>query len=484
MKKPTGPGLLKKTDKAKPAATKKTEHNPPPKAKVKGNPVVIPGPEDPLFQMPIRVLLITGEIGVGKTTFAYNLNPNDDTTVVFDLEMSGVNYAEQRPGIHYINVLEEMAEAYPRGYTLPDLWSWFVAKFNRVCSSGKYKLAVIDPGSEIEDAFEASIRKNPNKYGITENQLKNSPALLWGVMKSAWKRELAMGASKLDCLAMIVHMRQKFVGNTPSSVKEAKGKSVLRELATLFVELYRKPGADRKGPPRGKILKSRLSLFRERDGMKEPIPILPDVLPKADAYALRWYMANPIDDRVMSKDEIADVESERMKLAELDAINNQSRLDAARQEAENLKVASNLEEARKARREAAEEKNDSIDDGKPAIEEVAANETEPAAPESEPAIKKDDPPGMRNAKDPCDDALRSHLLKAKSRALNEGMSEKGWKDSLAKRGAKKIAELTLFDGESMLQLLSKKLGDESLWDGYVLARREQGLSTVIDSIPF
>lgn len=450
-----------------------------------------------MFDIKIPFVFVTGDIGVGKTLFALNLNPDDKSTAIIDLEHGSSTYADQRTDITYINALEEVGEKYGEDWKLPQLWLWFELKLLKLAKSGKYKLLIVDPASEIEDALEAHVRSNLQKYGLTERQMLKSPALIWGVIKSIWKRTLARANASIDTVSAIAHMRHKFVGNTPTPEKEARGKSILRELASIFVELKRKPGAPKNCPPAAIVHKGRLSRFADTGkGMKEPVAVLPDRMPKADAYHLRWYIANPVGLRDAAKDEVPDQESEKKELATIELMAQTQRADAARIEAETFERQAKLERARKRKRaerlgldkSTTDENMEADPPPKKKVETPISDAVGEAIDKmsAPPAIKKTDPPGMRDPNAKCNELAQTTLKHLKSLALNDGMSKESWKGTLAKRGAKVIADLTENQAEEIIRILSTKLGTDD-WQKYIELRSKAGAAVPVsydDPIPF
>jgi hypothetical protein len=273
---------------------------------------MLPAPKKNEKLWPIRcpVIGVTGEIFSGKTLFCLGINPDDKTTVIYDEEMSSTTYADQRQDLVYVDIAAELAKKYPRGYKPREVWNWWVDDITKRAESGKFRVGVLDTVAMLEDGLVDDIQSNPNKHGLTVNQVRDSTGLIWGVMKSTWKSILLMVAGRLECLAFTVHMRAKYEAGKPTKKREPKGKTTLPELATLFLEMVRKPVPSDKGlilprVPSARVIKDRLSVFTKDDyGSHIPVPVLPPYLPQATPAHIRWFMKNPVGLRDIDRDEL------------------------------------------------------------------------------------------------------------------------------------------------------------------------------------
>jgi hypothetical protein len=312
-----------------------------------------------------EIVVVTGGFGVGKSTFTLGTGAAPERTFVVDFEKSQKAFSEQLP-IVYKDVQAIMEQSYPKGYKMIDLYR----KVNEIMDGiepGKYDVIVLDNASNLEDAIVAYVEANPTEFGHSQGQYNSMSGLKWGDVKSKYQQLLTRWVSKAHMIFIIVHLKDKWVGNSIQKdafgkpVQEPKGKETLDQLSSLFVWLEAGPGAI----PAARVLKCRLDrkvyvadpddppadipakYLAELNG--EPglvsVPVLPLRLPKCTWAAIREYMRNPADlsnpqpgelpteaqmsddDRLKLRAIIADREAEKMngELARLGQLPSQNR---------------------------------------------------------------------------------------------------------------------------------------------------------------
>lgn len=295
---------------------------------------VTPSIPNKLWSQPIEVLGLTGDFASGKTLFSLSISPGAGT-LHYDTEKSASVY-EGSLGFHRVDLVDEMLRKFPKGHKPIDL---FVAWHEHVRSikPGQYKVIALDCVSEIEEGLVEWVRRNPQEFGYTANQFAKAEALMWGCVKSHWKRILSDIAARCETFAFCSHLKAKFVNNAPTREKVAKGKETLMELATLYLRLERV--ADKKGNipsiPAAIVLKSRLaSAVTGEDGSIEFIPTLPPRIPLATPKAIRQYMASPPDYSKLKAGERA----EEKEMTEEEKLSLQLAVAEAQGTAESLKL--------------------------------------------------------------------------------------------------------------------------------------------------
>lgn len=264
-------------------------------------------PKKPLFPITCPIIGITGEIASGKTLFALGINDDDATTLVYDLELGSETYFSQRPQLTHVNVMGEMANLKGAAWTPADLWLWWKADVVKRFSSGKYRVCIVDPVSELEEGLAQYIERQPAKFGLTANQIVNAPALKWGALKSEEKTVLAAIAGNCECFAYVVHLKAEWApgASKPSSKRIPKGKTILRELATLELTLERKIiDGQMQRAPSARVTKDRLSVFKKVGGELVPIPVLPTFIKVCTPATIRKYMESPVGLRKLERDEL------------------------------------------------------------------------------------------------------------------------------------------------------------------------------------
>lgn len=263
-------------------------------------------PMEPLWPRGISIPFIgvTGEFGSGKTLFGLLIDP--ERCVHFDFEKSAQTYESGLP-FKRIDMQDEARAKFTNGrYRPQDLFTLWRDKFTSI-PKGRFRVAVIDDVSTLEDGLFEYVRSHPAEFGYTAAQFAKSEPMVWGAGKSYYKS--LMLAAGIECCVMVTHMRAQFAGNRPTGKREAKGKETVMELASLYLMLDRK--ADDKGKvpekPNAMKLKDRLSIFiqNKETGEFEPHPALPPRITGCTPARIRWYINNPPDYAKLKKDELA-----------------------------------------------------------------------------------------------------------------------------------------------------------------------------------
>lgn len=253
----------------------------------------------------IPVIVGTGEHESGKTLFGLTICPGEQT-LVYDWEGSSRTY--RSIGFAHVDIAEEMAKKFgTKRYTAMDRYLWWRDDIFERAQSGRYRVGMIDPTSELEDGIAEYVRKHVGEFDLTLAQIQKSSGLFWGAMKKEWKFILERLRPYFDTLYLTVHLRDQFVGNAPSGKREPKGKETLMELASLALWFDRSPGPDGKKPlaPAANVLKSRLCKmhFDPETGKLDVVPVVPPRLPVATPAAIRKYIESPPNYEKLKKEE-------------------------------------------------------------------------------------------------------------------------------------------------------------------------------------
>jgi hypothetical protein len=262
-----------------------------------------------------EIVVVTGSYGTGKSTFTLGTGAPPERTMVVDFEKSQRSFAQQLP-IKYVDMQAILSEKYPNGYKLLNLFDETVRELDAV-ENGKFDVIVLDNASMLEEGILAYVEKNPQEFGHSAGQYTSMSGLKWGDVKTKYAQLLTRWASKVKMIFIVVHLRDKWVGNSVvkdpfgKPVQEPKGKETLDMLSSLFVWLEHGPG----GIPAARVLKCRMDrkVFIS-DPSNPPIdipsrylaelntepglvslPILPLRLPKCTWPMIREYMRNPAD---------------------------------------------------------------------------------------------------------------------------------------------------------------------------------------------
>lgn len=248
----------------------------------------------------IPLIVGTGDYGTGKTTFGISICPGPET-LVFDNEGSSLPWKRQL-NFDHVDMADELRKAHGEKFTAQQRYLWWREEALKRGKTGKYRVLVVDPASELEDGLAEYIKTHVSEFGLTAAQLTQSSGLFWGVMKSEWKKTLDLLRTYFETTYLTVHLRQKFIGNKPdpAGTLEPKGKETLYELSSLFLWFEKN---DKTACPTAKVEKSRLSKFVMNGDEFTPIAILPPQLPRATPKAIRDYIAAPPDYSKLSKAE-------------------------------------------------------------------------------------------------------------------------------------------------------------------------------------
>ena len=253
----------------------------------------------------IPVLGLCGEFESGKTLFAITIAPGNhpeghafaekERTGVVDTEKSSETYESSDLGFKRFDLPAEVLKKYPNGYTPIQLYEGFRSFIDKL-PNDRFDVLVVDPITDIDTGVTEYVKQNPTKFGMTAKQLEKTSGLLWGAVKELWNQILLQLTAKTKTFVFTAHMRDVYVGNTPSGKREPKGKETLMKLATLYLELQRKPNQKGEVPtvPKAVRLKSRLSDIRILEpGEIETVQLIPKVFDNCTPARVRQLLAKP-----------------------------------------------------------------------------------------------------------------------------------------------------------------------------------------------
>ena len=435
-------------------------------------------------------IYLSGAHGSGKTLFGALLDP-EGKTLIIDGEDSSEAYENKIPFTR-IDLPQKLAEAHPgEGSCFPfHLWRLFLSIVEDI-TPGKFRVGVIDPISEIEDALADHVRRNPKRYGLTANQVEASPALMWGAMKSEWKRVLLYLNTKFETVVLIAHEKSVFRGGRPvPGQKVAKGKDTLRELASLQLTLSREPDDSGKRPAKPSAVvtngKNRLVATRFKNGELEVLPVLPDRLPEATGNAIREYMKNPIglrktrrkgetvdsdqlseDDRLILRQEIAEEEAraeearlERLRIEEKSESNptetgSESDEDSSSSRVETDPETETADDAEPSKPQEREEPEEAKGDEREQVDPDKTSENEPDAGSVESPEVEDNPTSTATAE-------QLQQIKELKDALE--IPAEAWKAILEKRDVDTARDLWPEQADQLIASLATKVEERGKLD--------------------
>lgn len=416
----------------------------------------------------IPVLGTSGEFRAGKTLFMLSICP--DSTKMYDFELSSASYEGLiGSGSHRVDVAAEMLkEKSGHDYSPIDVWEWWRRDMLSI-QKGQFAVIAIDPSDIIERGLVEWVMANPQRFGKTAEQYRKAGGLFWGDVNAYWLQVLVDLASRCETFAFASHMRYKWEGGAPTKEREAKGKEVLMQISSLYIELDRaekkktttkivngkevkKAHMESPQIPRGKIKKERVSRTSIVDGKAIIEVCLPPYLKEATPDAIRGFILNPVsrqksikaDQRLPVPEPLS--EDERLQISATVASDNRATAEIAERTEEN-RTASLLEASAKRRENKAANKvakaEQKLEDAK-SSEQRVAELTEKLTSTIGATVDSD--------------AVRLDDIAMIERSLNTlDMGEKGRKATLAKRGVEFWDELSAEQAASLRLTLANKI---------------------------
>jgi len=432
-----------------------------------------PGVGDLWGGIRIPVLGVTGEKFSGKTLFVASIDPAK--TCMIDLEDSSESY-----NIEFakrISLYDEMLQKHGKTATPLQCFEWFTGFVDSI-KPGEFTVLAVDPLSDIESGLVDWVKANPGKFGHTAQQYEKASGLLWMDVKQHWKMMLGILSRKVQTFAFTTHMGNVFKAGAPTGKRAPKGKETLFELASLYLELERKP--DEKGKvdkkPSGKVLKSRLAISKMIDGEIEHFPILPPRLEVATPAQIRAYIKTPPDYTKLKKGELVAPDH----LTEDDKLEIQREIAQTQLEVEQTKVtalellqrqteAQTLLRQRQAAAEAARQPP-------PAKTEATAATTGQAAGTESPATGTT----VSTTSEPAAPQPTVYeIIESQKKQL--GITDAQWTAILAKRNVKATSELSIEQAEGIRIALWEKLTKADMAKATVSAKNSGSPATTTAS---
>lgn len=212
---------------------------------------------------------VTGPVGVGKTTFAITAAP-PERVLVFDFERSAAPYAEEY-GIAYHDVVTSLLIAGKESSL--DLYEYYVRAQQEV--PRQYDVVVLDNIAPLQEAYEAYVRANYARFGLTPGQMERSPALAWGPIRQLFRADLhrwhTLGAKLVITTS---HLRDDWSAGRPlPGLQRPQAFPMVREVAVLALWLRHNVGSR---VPAALVLKDRLGKVIWANSMSDVPPHLRD----------------------------------------------------------------------------------------------------------------------------------------------------------------------------------------------------------------
>jgi len=422
-----------------------------------------PAPADgSIWPVPLALIGGTGEYMSGKSLFGLSIDPGP-RTICFDFEKSCEPY--QAIGMTYVDVPTVMAARHPRGYQPIDIFKWWRDAVLAI-PAGKYTVIHLDTASEIEEGLVEYVRANPTEFGYTAQQFGGkSDGLFWAAVKSYWKRLLTQFSSKVQTIYFTVHLKQKWVGGTPTRERIPKGKSTLMELSSLFLFFERVPVKGIIAPaPSAIVVKHRLTKIAPgRNGVMEIVPLMPPRIPIATPAEVRRYMLNPPNPSKLSPEELLQEEKiSDADLAEMKLLTAQAEESAEKMKLDRLDRFSQsaINKAKKAEAAAAEgvDNETEVEALEERKAEIVKAESAPTRKAAHPSVNHAEPVGSAAPAEEAIDELDTQLarngkmLRLKELYLLLDIGDEQWEEILSKRGVTVVDDL---DDDQVVELTQR-----------------------------
>ena len=264
-----------------------------------------------LFPKSVPVTVVTGEFQSGKTVFALTTGYPLERTLIYDNELSAETYCTPDNPFVRVDLPGEMARLFPKGYTAVQFYDAWL-RHMRAIQPGQYDVIIVDTIETIEDGLADWVESNPAAFGHTPAQYQKMSGIFWNDLKTEWKKVIQEMKARCRMVILIVHMRDEYKNNVRTGKRQRRGKETLSELATLEVELVRKPGQE---VPSARVHKHRFfaGSLAAPTSVK---PTLPSWMPECTWAVIRCYMANPVEKDILppEEDNAAELEMEKLRL--------------------------------------------------------------------------------------------------------------------------------------------------------------------------
>lgn len=245
---------------------------------------------------PVGLCHVTGQSGVGKSTFAIGLvmeGLDPKRIAVLDAEQSQTGNHEQLGFGVYHDVIAMHTKAHGLTGRPRQLYKLMVRLANEIPDEG-IDVIVLDNVVPLEGGIVDEVETNPGAYGLTKNQIERGGGLKWGPIKTLYRNFIQSLGNKAPMYVFTSQLGAVFAGGKPvPGLYKPRGKQdVLSHQSYLRLWLQFRPEGE---IPSGLVMKSRLTRWVEEDGKRVPRPLLPRRLPLATWGAIMYYFEYPPD---------------------------------------------------------------------------------------------------------------------------------------------------------------------------------------------
>lgn len=245
----------------------------------------------------IPIVGVCGEHESGKTLFAMTVDPAN--TLFYDIEKSGTVYKDFVSS--YVDLPHEARERHCGQLTELQLFLYWLEHIKNM-REDTYSVIAVDPIYKLEVGLAEYVLSKHNDYGYKSRQsFLSTGGIFWSKAQREWENIIMDITSKCQTFVFTNHMKKEDF-RSATSRRIAKGKAILRELATLYLYLERSEPNQRLPAAEylGGVSKSRLAILEKDEGI---VQVLPRRMPTASPQAIRDYINNPVGLRELKEEE-------------------------------------------------------------------------------------------------------------------------------------------------------------------------------------
>lgn len=248
------------------------------------------------------IVAVTGEHDTGKTTFAYTTGVHPDRIAFFDNDMKASEVHRQlKFGAYYdlVRMFRKEKRNKPLDFYV------MVKKLIDTLPDDRFDTLVFDNWTQMEEGINSWVDEHIMELSnLSPNQAKNASTFTWPYKRSYYASVLDVMLSKAPLVIITTHIKDQWIGQRKTGLKETRCQQPLAEKASLRLWLRHNPDSQ---APIGLVLK-RMSISRwnMETGLIEVDSVLPRKVVPCTWEKIRWYLANPIGNRKLGPEEIPD----------------------------------------------------------------------------------------------------------------------------------------------------------------------------------
>jgi hypothetical protein len=245
---------------------------------------------------PKGLIHVTGPSGVGKSLFSIGLvqiGLDPKRVAVFDNEQSLKQHHESLGFGCYMDMTQKRLEKFGL-FGSPRAFFKYQLELVEALPKNTYDLIVVDNVVPLEDGIEDYIEAEPEKFGITKNQVERGMGLKWRPIKILYSTFIQSLAEKAPLFIFTSQLAQTFANAqaVPGLFHPQGKKDVLGQQSALRIWLRFNKTCE---IPDGLVMKSRLVYPQRLGELLNWTPILPYKVSPASWAHILDYLEKPPD---------------------------------------------------------------------------------------------------------------------------------------------------------------------------------------------